>query len=157
MAVKGEVQIWDHENSQLEGPEENGSSRIVQFDFNAHQPYDPITKRIQGSVRIEEFQLTKEIDKLTPLLFNISTKGIICKKVVVTLYQINQESGGAEEPYFTYTLENARIAKIRNNMELILDKDLAALGHLEQLQMIADKITWEFIEGGVITTYPEEA
>ncbi len=160
MPVKGEVKVWNHENKELEGPEENGSSKIFEFDYSIHQPYDPITMRIQGSARIDEFRITKEIDKLTPLLLGIASKGIICGKVVITLYQITQLNGGVgggrEEPYYEYTLEEVRFSQIRNHMASIIDASNEATGHMEDIYMIAERHNWKYLDGNVEEYYPPD-
>ena len=40
MAVKGELQVWNHENTQLEGPRENSSSMVFEFNHQVYLPFE---------------------------------------------------------------------------------------------------------------------
>lgn len=161
MPVKGIIQVWNHEGNQLEGPvkdpkEFEGGSDVYEYQFQVRQPYDPVSKKIQGEPRISDFRITKEVDRLTPLLLEMTTKGNICKKVVVTLFQINQEGGGKREPYFTYTMEQARISDINDGMQSAISQDTESTGHTEDVSFIAEKHIWEYLKGGIKSVYPPE-
>lgn len=154
MAVKGEIQVWNHEGTQLEGPRENGSSLVFEFNHSVYLPYEKDENKIQGSRRVGAYELVKDIDRLTPQLYEMVCKGRTCEKIVVTLYRIAQESGD-EEPYFTYTLENAKIVSVDNYMPSTKVEENENLGHLEKVSLLAKKFTWEFLEGGI--QHSEEA
>ena len=66
MAVKGEIIIKNHEGSVLEGPRENNSSLVFDFSHNVYLPFDKEENKIQGSRRISEFSIVKDIDKTNP-------------------------------------------------------------------------------------------
>lgn len=155
MAVKGEIQIWNHEGTQLEGPrEENGSSLVFEFDHQVYLPFDQEENKIQGSRRLSPFTIVKDIDKLSPQLYEMVCMGRTCEKVVITLYRINQE-GGDEEAYFLYTLESAKITSVEDYMPSTKVAENENVGHLEKVMFLAKKFTWEFLEGGII--YSEES
>ncbi len=154
MAVKGEITIKNHEGTQLEGPRENGSSLVFEFDHQVYLPFDVEENKLQGQRRIREFTILKDIDKLTPQLYEMACLGRNCQEVKITLYRINSE-GGDEEPYFTYTLENAKIVSVENFMPSTKYLENENIGHLERVKFLAKKFTWEYIDGGVI--YAEEA
>lgn len=154
MAVKGEIQVWNHEGTQLEGPRENKSSLVFEFNHTVYLPYEKDENKIQGSRRIGAFELVKDIDRLTPQLYEMVCLGRTCQKILVTLYRIAQESGD-EEPYFTYTLENAKIVSVDNFMPSTKIEENEHLGHLEKVSLLAKKFTWTFMEGGI--EYTEEA
>ena len=154
MAVKGEMQVWNHENTQLEGPRENGSSMVFEFNHQVYLPFDKEENKIQGSRRIGAFDLVKDIDRLTPQLYEMVCLGRTCKKVVITLYRVAQESGD-EEPYFTYTLEDAKIVSVDNLMPSTKLEENENVGHLEKVRFLAKKFTWEFLDGGIM--YTEES
>ncbi|TFH02786.1 MAG: type VI secretion system tube protein Hcp [Calditrichales bacterium] len=153
MAMKGEITIKNHEGTALEGPRENGSSLVFEYEHKVFLPFDQEENRVQGSRRIAGFKVTKDIDRLTPQLNEMVCLGRTCKEVVITLYKINDE--GDEKPYFTYTLENAKIVSVKNFMPSTKIAENENVGHLEQVEFLAKKFTWEFMEGGII--YSEEA
>ena len=155
MAVKGEIQVWNHEGTQLEGPRtDNASSLVFEFKHDVYLPFDREENRIQGSRRIGAFEVVKDIDRLTPQLYEMVCLGRTCTKVVVTLYRIAQESGD-EEPYFSYTLEEAKIVSVDNFMPTTKKEENENLGHMEKVRFLAKKFTWEFLDGGIM--YTEEA
>jgi len=154
MAVKGEILVKNHEGTQLEGPRENGSSLVFEFDHMVYLPYDQEENKIQGSRRIGAFELVKDIDSLTPQLYEMVCLGRTCDEVVITLYRINQE-GGDEEEYFKYTLESAKIVSVENYMPSTKILENENLGHQEKVRFLAKKFTWEYLEGGII--YSEES
>jgi len=141
MTAKGEIIIKNHEGTQLEGSRENSSSLISEVGLNVSLPYDQLENKIQGSRHISGLSVKKEIDRLTPQIFEIVCLGRTCKEVVITLYNINDE--GDEKPYFIYTLADAKIVSMSNGMSS------------ESLNFIAKSYTLEYLEGGI--TYTETA
>jgi type VI secretion system secreted protein Hcp len=154
MAVKGEILFWNHEGTQLEGPRENGSSLVFEFDHSVYLPFEQDENKIQGSRRIGAFEIVKDIDRLTPQLYEMVCMGRSCEKILITLYRINQ-TGGDEEPYFTYSLENAKIVSVDNYMPSTKIEENEHLGHQEKVKLLAKKFTWEYLDGGI--KYTEEA
>jgi len=151
--MKGEITVQNHEGTALEGPRENGSSLVFEFDHNVYLPFDQEENRVQGSRRIGAFTVIKDIDKLTPQLYEMVCLGRNCKEVIITLYKINEE--GDESPYFNYKLENAKIVSVKNFMPSTKYVENENVGHMEKVEFLAKTFTWEFMEGGVI--YTEEA
>jgi type VI secretion system secreted protein Hcp len=154
MAVKGEVLIKNHEGNELKGPRENGTSLVYEFNHEVYLPYEKEENKIQGSRKITAFEIVKAIDELTPQLYQIVSQGQMCKEIKITLYRIGMESG-EEEPYFHYTLSNAKVVSVTNWMPPTYDTRNEGVGHLEKVRMLAKEFTWEFIAGGI--TYTEEA
>jgi len=148
MAMKGEIKIKNHEGTDLEGPRENGSSLVFAFDHKVYLPYDKEENKIQGSRRIQAFKITKDIDRLSPQLYEIVCLGRTCKEVEIQLYKINEE--GDEKPYFKYLLEDATIVEVKNHMPSTKDEKNENVGHLEEVELLAKKFSWEFLEGGII-------
>ena len=148
MPARGTIMIWNHANNLLEGPREDNSSSIFEFKHNVRLPYDPETNKVQGVRRIEAFSVTKEIDKLTPQLYDIVCNGRQCKKVQITLFRIAAETG-EEEEYFYYILEEAKIVSVKNFMPITKVLENEARGHEEKVQFLAKKFTWKYLEGGI--------
>jgi type VI secretion system secreted protein Hcp len=150
MAMKGELLVKNHEGTMLEGPRENGSSLVFEYDHKVYLPYDMEENKIQGSRRIGSFTITKDVDQLTPQLYEMVCLGRSCKEVEITLYKINEE--GDEAPYFKYLLEDAKIVSVENLMPSTKILENENVGHLEQVNFLAKKFTWEYLEGGIIYT-----
>ncbi|KAA0227664.1 type VI secretion system tube protein Hcp [bacterium] len=148
MAVKGELSVWNHENTQLEGPRGNKSSLVFEYEHEVYMPFDREDNKLQGTRRIDAFSVTKEIDKLTPQLYEIVCKGRNCKKVQISLYRIAKD-GGDEEEYFRYILEDAKIISVRNHMPITKYEQNENIGHLETVRFLAKSFSWQYLEGGV--------
>jgi type VI secretion system Hcp family effector len=137
MAFKGEV-IFEGPDGELEGPRDNGSSLVFEFNHVVYLPYDTETNQVQGSRRLGEFELTKEIDKVTPILFQLCCEGTTLPKVTIVLYKIKEAS---EVPYFNFTLEEARITSVRTLMPTTKQKRNENVGHLEEIKILARSFT----------------
>jgi type VI secretion system secreted protein Hcp len=151
MAVKGEVLFQDAGGTVLAGPRENETCLVYEFNHEVYLPYETEENRIQGSRRVTAYELVKNIDKVTPQLYQMCCNGATAKEIKVTLYRIAEESG-EEEAYFTYTLRKARIVSVTNWMPPTYIPENESIGHLEKVKLIAQEIEWEYIDGGVIYT-----
>jgi type VI secretion system secreted protein Hcp len=156
MAFKGELYIEGPEG-ELEGPRENKSSNVYAFNHEVYLPFDTELNVPQGSRRITAFNLTKDIDKLTPTLYQYCCNGTLLPKVTIVLYKIKD---AMEVPYFNYTLENVRIVSVKNHMPSTKYEENADVGHLEELKLLPETFTWnnEVGESGLETgkqTYTE--
>ena len=135
MAMKGELTVMNHEGTQLEGPRENGSSLVFEYEHQVYLPFDSEENKIQGSRRIGSFTLIKDVDQLTPQLYEMVCLGRTCKEVKITLYRINEE--GDEKPYFEYALEEAKIVSVDNYMPSTKYPENENVGHLERVNFLA--------------------
>lgn len=159
MAFKGEV-LFEGPDGELEGPRENSTSLIYEFNHRVYLPYDMETNTVQGSRRLSAFKLTKDIDKITPILYQYCCEGTTLPKITVVLYKIKQAS---EVPYFNYIMENARIVSMKNIMPTTKEEKNENVGHIEEVEILAEMFTWnneptdtEGREGGS-PTYTEQA
>jgi type VI secretion system secreted protein Hcp len=148
MAMKGEIIINNHEGVELEGPRENHSSLVFEFKHEVYLPYDTEENKIQGSRRIGSFSIVKDIDQLTPQLYEIVCQGKLCKEVLITLYKIGEE--GEEKPYFIYSLQDARITSVQNYMPSTKYIENENVGHLEKVEFLAKKFEWQYLDGGIM-------
>jgi type VI secretion system secreted protein Hcp len=111
-------------------------------------PFDKEENKIQGSRRIGAFSIVKDIDRLTPQLYDIVCNGRKCTEVKITLYRIASETG-EEEEYFHYLLEEAKIVSVDNWMPSTKIEANENMGHQERVQFLAKKFTWKFLDGGI--------
>jgi len=140
MAFKGELLV-EGPDGELEGPRENGTSMVYEYNHEVYLPYEMETNKVQGSRRITAFSLTKDVDKITPILYQYCCEGTKLPKVTIILYKIKEAS---EIPYFNYTLEHATIVSVKNVMPTTKLKKNENVGHLEEVKLMAEKFTWNF-------------
>jgi len=140
MAFKGELLV-EGPDGELEGPRENGTSMVYEYNHEVYLPYEMETNTVQGSRRITAFSLTKDVDKITPILYQYCCEGTKLPKVTIILYKIKEAS---EIPYFNYSLENATIVSVKNVMPTTKLKSNENVGHLEEVKLMAETFTWNF-------------
>ena len=154
MAVKGEISFKSDVHGELEGPNENKTSSVWEFSHEVYLPHEDEENRIQGARRITPFEIVKFIDRTTPLLYQIVCDGLICSEIKITLFRI-EESTGFETAYFNYILEDARIVSVKTWMPPIYDTGSTSVPNVEKVKILARKVTWEYLDGGI--TFTDEA
>jgi type VI secretion system secreted protein Hcp len=147
MAVHGVALFKDMDGNDLKGPREDGSSLVLDYEFNAKVPHD-IHGRVQGKRQVLPFSITKEIDQLTPQLFKALCQNEILKEVVVNLFRIEPETG-LEKNYFSYIFNKAHIVSINNSMLSVTEQDKANVGQLETISFVSEGIKFLFKEGNI--------
>ena len=143
MAFKGRLYV-NTEDAAIEGPLEDKSCFIFEFDHNVYMPYDHEDNKLQSTRRITAFLIVKEIDPMTPQLYKIVCDGTLCTEVKIVLYHIE---GSTEVPYFNYTLTNARCIEVKNYMPFTKIKSNENIGHMEQVKFLAETFKWEHPAG----------
>ncbi len=149
MPVKGKLYVTT-EGGQVEGPLEDKGCFVFEFNHEVYLPYDKEDNQIQGGRRITCFEIVKEIDQMTPELYNLCCNGTMCTEVKFVLIRIAK--GGTEEEYFYYTLKDARVVAVDNYMALTKLLVNEPLPHLERVKFLAREFTWKHKEG---TEYTE--
>jgi type VI secretion system secreted protein Hcp len=149
MAVKGEILFKDAEGNDLEGPRPNGSCAVVEFSQVIKLPFERSTGQVTGSRMYEPFMVMKEIDKLTPFMFQYCAQGQVFKSIVISLYEI-AEATGKETVYFKYTLTNARLVSVENLMPPAVDNIRLNVSHLERIFIVAESAEWEHVKGSTM-------
>jgi type VI secretion system secreted protein Hcp len=145
MAVKGEILFKDSEGNDLEGPRPNGSCTVLEFAEGIKLPFDQATGQVTGSRLYEPFMVMKEIDKLTPFMFQYCAEGKAFQSIEISLYEI-AEATGKETVYFKYTMSNARLVSVENIMPSA-ELSKMNVSHLERVNIVAESIRWEHIKG----------
>lgn len=151
MAVKGEVMFKDSEGNDLEGPRPNKSCTVLEFSQAVKLPTDFTTGQVTGSRMYEPFVIMKEIDKLTPFMFQYCAQGQVFKSVVVSLYEI-AEATGKETVYFKYTMTNARVIEVENLMPPTTETSKLNVSHLERVHLVSESVEWEHVKGSTMFT-----
>lgn len=149
MAVKGTILFKDEGGNELEGPRLDKSCTVLEFSVQLKLPYDRTSGQVTGSRMYEPFVVVKEIDKITPFMFQYCAQGKLFKSIVISLYEI-AEATGKETVYFTYTLTNARLVSAENYMPSAFEADRMSVAHLEKISIIPESIEWEHKKGSTL-------
>ncbi|WP_419811109.1 Hcp family type VI secretion system effector [Bacterioplanoides sp.] len=95
-------------------------------------------------------QITKMIDKATPLLHNALTSG---EQLDITINWYRISASGEEELYYVMEMENAVLVDIETVLPSIGDPSQAHLGHMEVLHINPGSITWTHEAAGTEGAY----
>jgi type VI secretion system secreted protein Hcp len=125
---------------------------IIAVSHAIVSPRDPQSGLPTGQRMHKPFVITKELDKATPVLFNILCTNENVSEAVFKFWtpQIKAGTGvGAEVQHFTVKLTNANIASIDFRMLNIRAADLVKFTEYEEIALTYQKIEWTWNDGGV--------
>jgi len=138
--IKGSVPIAGKE----------GSIEIQEFRHELALPIDPITSKPQGLRRHKPITIIKEFDAASPYLYKACKDGETLQSIEIKWYQINKN--GKETEYFNHLLESCRVTSVRALMHSTKESARKDTGHLEEVAISYDKITWTYVDGALSAT-----
>lgn len=129
-----------------------GTMMVIAYSHEIVSPRDPASGLPTGKRMHKPLMIMKELDKATPLLYNIlcHNENIPTWKLQFWTPQIKAMSGaGAEVQHYTIELENANIASIEQHMLNNKDPLLTKYVEYEKIFFTYQKITWTWMDGGI--------
>jgi type VI secretion system secreted protein Hcp len=135
--IKGSTLVKGHEGKIL----------VQAVDHTIEIPKNPQTGLPTGKRVHCPMTLTKEIDESSPKLFQALTSGEQMKEVSLEYYRISPS--GKEEKYYTVKLHNAIFTNIKSWTPNCLDPEMKQIGHMEDISLTYEKITWTYVENGI--------
>jgi len=133
--IKGSVDVKDRENS----------IEITSFSHNLYIPTDGNTGKLTGTRVHGALIFEKEFDSSSPYLMKAIATGQSLKSAEFKWYRIND--AGQEVEYYNMLLEGVKIVSVTPMMHDC--KTVIHFGHLEQVQVRYDKITWSYLDGNI--------
>ena len=115
-------------------------------------PRDPQSGLPTGQRMHKPFVITKEIDKASPILYNILCTNENITEATFKFWTPQQKAAtgaGAEVQHYTIKLTNANIASLEFHMANIKHPDLQRLVEYEDIAMTYQKIEWTWTDGGI--------
>jgi len=140
--IKGSVTQKGRENSMM----------VIAYSHEVVTPRDAASGLPTGKRQHKPLMIVKEIDKATPLLFNIlvNNENIPTWKLEFWTPQIAAKAGtGSEVQYYTIELTNANISQIDQYMLNNKDPELMKYAPAEKIYFTYQKITWTWKDGGI--------
>ncbi len=128
------------------------SIAVIAVSHAIISPRDPQSGLPTGQRMHKPYTVTKELDKSTPILYNVLCTNENLTEVVLKFYtpQIKAATGvGNEVNHFTVKLTNANIASIDFRMANIRHPDLVKFPEYEEIAMTYQKIEWTWNDGGI--------
>jgi type VI secretion system secreted protein Hcp len=136
------------------------SIAIIAVSHSIYSPRDPQSGLPTGQRLHKPFTITKELDKATPVLYNVLCTNENLKSATFKFWtpQIKAGTGvGSEVQHFTIKLTNANIASIDFRMANIRHPDLQKFTEYEEIAITYQRIEWTWNDGGITAVDDWEA
>jgi type VI secretion system secreted protein Hcp len=130
-----------------------GKIMVIAASHDVFSPRDPASGLPTGKRMHKPFVITKEVDKSTPLLYNVLVNNENITEWELQFWTANLKSRtgtGTEKQYYTVKLTNANISDISFRMLNNKNPDLARYAEYEEISFTYQKITWIWVDGGII-------
>ena len=125
---------------------------VIAVAHSIYSPRDPQSGLPTGQRMHKPFVFTKELDKATPILYNVLCTNENITEAIFKFWtpQIKAATGvGSEVQHFTIKLTNANIASIDFRMLNIRDPNLTKFTEYEECALTYQKIEWTWNDGGI--------
>lgn len=151
MALNAYLKLKGQKSGEIKGSVtqkgREGKIMIIATTHEIVSPRDPASGLPTGKRMHKPFVITKELDKSTPLLFNV-----LVNNENVTEWELQYwrpSATGAEQQHYTVKLTNANIASIAQRMPNNKHPDLMKFDTYEEIAFTYQKIEWTWTDGGV--------
>jgi len=133
---------------------------VIAVSHSIVSPRDPQSGLPTGQRMHKPYVITKELDKATPILYNVLCTNENLTEVTFKFWtpQLKAASGaGSEVQHYTVKLTNANIASIDFRQANIRHADLVKLTEYEEIALTYQKIEWTWTDGGIMAMDDWEA
>jgi len=128
------------------------SIMVIAVSHEIISPRDPASGLPTGKRMHKPFVITKELDKSSPLLYNVLVNNENITEWTLKFWtpQIKAASGvGTEVQHYTVQLFNANIASISFRMLNNKNPELMRYAEYEEIAFTYQKIIWTWNDGGI--------
>ena len=157
MALNAYLRLNGQKQGQIKGSvlqkTREDSIMVIAVSHSILSPRDAASGLPTGKRMHKPLVVTKEIDKSSPLLYNMLTnnENIPTWKLEFWTPQLDAKRGvGSESQHYTIELENANIASIDFRMANNKHPDLMKFAEYEEIAFTYEKITWTWKDGGIM-------
>lgn len=124
-----------------------GKIAVIAVSHDIISPRDAASGLPTGKRMHKPFVITKELDKSSPLLYNILVHNENIPEWELQFW--TPSATGAEKQHYAVKLTNANIASIDFHMANNKHPDLMKFAEYEQVSFTYQKIEWTWIDGGI--------
>jgi len=120
---------------------------VIAVHHEIVSPRDPASGLPTGKRMHKPLVITKELDKASPLLYNV----LVNNEALITweLKFFQPSATGAEKQHYTIKLTNANIASINFVMPNNKVPELSKFAEYEEVAFTYQKIEWTWMDGGI--------
>ena len=124
-----------------------GKIMVIAVNHEIISPRDPASGLPTGKRMHKPFTITKELDKSTPLLYNVLVNNENIPDWELQFWR--PSATGAEQQHYTVKLTNANIASINFRLANNKHPDLMKFAEYEEIAFTYQKIEWTWVDGGI--------
>lgn len=153
LRLKGETQ-GDIKGSVTQKGRED-SIMVIAAHHGVTSPRDAASGLPTGKRMHSPFVITKEVDKSSPLLYNV-----LCNNENLTSWELQfwqPSPSGKERQHYTIQLTNASIAAIHFTMPNNKHPESMRITEYEEVAFTYQKIDWTWVDGGITSEDDWEA
>jgi type VI secretion system secreted protein Hcp len=156
MALNAYLKLKGQKTGEIKGSVtqkgREGKIAVIAVSHEIISPRDSASGLPTGKRMHKPFVITKELDKSTPLLFNLLVHNENVSEWELQFWapQIKATAGtGVEVQHYTVKLTNANIASIAFRMANNKHPDLMKFAEYEEVAFTYQKIEWTWNDGGI--------
>jgi type VI secretion system secreted protein Hcp len=151
MALNAYVRMKGEKTGEIKGSvTQKGRENKIMVIAVSHEivsPRDAASGLPTGKRMHKPFVITKELDKSTPLLYNVLVNNENLTEWELQFWR--PSATGAEQQHYTVKLTNANIASIHFKMANNKHPDLMRFAEYEEIAFTYQKIEWTWTDGGI--------
>jgi type VI secretion system secreted protein Hcp len=156
MALNAYLKLKGQKSGEIKGSVtqkgREGKIMVIAVSHEIISPRDAASGLPTGKRMHKPFVITKELDKSSPLLYNILTMNENIPEWELQFWtpQLKATAGtGTEVQHYTIKLTNANIASIDFRMANNKHPDMMKFAEYEEVAFTYQKIEWTWTDGGI--------
>ena len=151
MALNAYLKLKGQKQGEIKGSvTQKGRENKIMVIAVSHEivsPRDSASGLPTGKRMHKPFVITKELDKASPLLYNVLVNNENVQEWELQFWQ--PSATGAEKQHYTVKLTNANIASMSFRMANNKHPDLMKFAEYEEIAFTYQKIEWTWMDGGI--------
>ena len=151
MALNAYLKLKGQKTGEIKGSVtqkgREGKIMVIAVSHEIVSPRDSASGLPTGKRMHKPFVITKELDKSSPILYQVLTNNESIPEWELQFWQ--PSTTGAEKQHYTVKLVNANIASIAFRMANNKHSDLMKFTEYEEVAFTYQKIEWIWVEGGI--------
>ena len=151
MALNAYLKIKGQKTGEIKGSVtqkgREGKIMVIAVSHEITSPRDAASGLPTGKRMHKPFVITKELDKSSPLLYNVLTNNENVTEWDLQFW--SPSATGSEKQHYTVKLTNANIASINFRMANNKHPDLMKFAEYEEVAFTYQKIEWTWVDGGI--------
>ena len=154
MALNAYLKLKGQKQGEIKGSvTQKGREGKIMVIAAAHEvlsPRDAASGLPTGKRMHKPMVITKELDKASPLLWNVLTNNENITEWELQFW--TPSASGSEKQHYTIKLTNANIASISFRMPNNKHPDLMRFAEYEEVAFTYQKIEWTWTDGGIMAS-----